>query len=175
MLATGSKNIILRAVEYKDKAQLSLLANNKNIWNNLKDYIPSPFTDKDSEYFIDLTMKENPQVKFAIEYYGNFAGVIGLVPLKDVYRKSAEIGYWVGEPYWNNNIATEAVKSITRYGLLELNFTRIQAGVFEYNKASMRVLEKCNYKKEGIFVKSVWKNNKLWDEHKYAIVYQSKN
>ena len=170
MIKTGSQNIILRAIQYNDKTQLALLANNKKIWDNLKDYIPFPFTEKDAEYLIDLSMKENPQVKFAIEYRAHFVGVISLVPLKDVYCKSAEIGYWIGEPYWNNNIATEAVHALTQYGLLRFNFARIQAGVFEYNKASMRVLEKCHYKKEGIFVKAVWKNNQIWNEHKFAIV-----
>lgn len=170
MLTTNSQNILIRTFRYKDNTSFALLANNRNIWNNLKNYIPFPYTVKDAEYFIELTMKENPQMNFAIEYCGKFVGAIGLVPLKDVYSKSAEIGYWIGEPYWNNNIATSAVKSVTKYGLLNLNFARIQAGVFEYNRASMRVLEKCNYKKEGIFVKAVWKNNQFCDEHKFAIL-----
>jgi ribosomal-protein-alanine N-acetyltransferase len=172
ILTTDSQYISLRAVKYKDNTQLAKLANNKKIWNNLKDYIPFPYTVSDADYFIALTMKENPQLSFTIEYRGTFAGLIALVPLKDVYRRSAEIGFWVGEPYWNNNIATNAVKAVTGYGLTDLAFARLQAGVFEFNKASMRVLEKCNYQKEGIFAKSVWKNDQLWSEYKFAIVQQ---
>lgn len=66
---------------------------------------------------------------------------------KDVYRKSAEIGYFIGEQYCNKGIASKAVKLLTDYGFNELKIIRIHTGIFEYNKASMSVLEKCGYKK----------------------------
>jgi RimJ/RimL family protein N-acetyltransferase len=81
---------------------------------------------------------------------------------------SAEIGYFIGEPYWNKGIVTKAVKLITEYGFQHLGIIRIQTGVFEYNTASQRVLEKCGFVKEGVFRKSVIKQGKLWDEVRYA-------
>ena len=165
-------NITLRPMQDSDKTVLSNLINNKKISDNLRDIVPFPYTEQDGEFFINMTKNENPVVTFAIEYKGDFCGVIGLVPQKDVYRKSAEIGYWIGEPYWNKGIATIAVKLVTEYGLNVLGFNRIHTGVFEYNKASMKVLEKNGFEKEGIFRKSVFKNGQFRDEHRYSIIRQ---
>jgi len=85
-----------------------------------------------------------------------------------VYSKSAEIGYWVGEPFRNKGIVTAAVKLMTEYGFNTLNLIRVHTGIFEYNTASMRVLEKNGFDKEGVFKRSVFKNGKIWDEHRYA-------
>ena len=151
----------------EDASALAQLANNKKVWDNLRDVLPHPYTMEDAVSFINITKQENPQVSFAVEYDGAFCGMIGLVPQKDVYRKTAEIGYWLGEPFWAKGIATKAVALITDYGFNELNFIRIHTGIFEYNIASMKVLEKNGYMKDGIFQKSVFKNNKIWDEHRY--------
>lgn len=161
-------DILLRPLSDSDKYELARLANNKKIWDNVRDYFPFPYTESHAENFIMLLKSENPEVTFAIEYQRKLAGVIGLVPQNDVYRKTAEIGYWIGEQFWGKGIATAATKLITQYGLYELDFARLHTGVFEYNIASMKVLEKCGYKKDGIFEKAVFKNKKLWDEHRYS-------
>ena len=95
-------------------------------------------------------------------------GVISLVAQTDVYKKTAEIGYWIGEPFWNKGIATKTVNIITNYGFDQFNFVRIHTGVFEFNMASMRVLEKAGYKKDGLFEKAVIKNGQIWNEHRYS-------
>jgi RimJ/RimL family protein N-acetyltransferase len=86
----------------------------------------------------------------------------------DVYRKSAEIGYLLNEQFWNRGIMTKAVNLICEYGFVELDIVRIHTGVFEYNLASQRVLEKCGFVKEGVFRKAIFKNGILWDEIRYA-------
>jgi [ribosomal protein S5]-alanine N-acetyltransferase len=168
MLTQGS--ITLRALKKADKKPMAELLNNKRITVNLRDLIPFPYTKNDAEFFINLKKDEDPVMVFGIEYDKQFAGVISLIAQKDVYRKSAEIGYWLGEPFWNKGIITVAVKLITDYGFSQLNLIRIFAGVFEYNLPSMKVLEKNGYKKEGIFEKSLFKSGQVWDEHRYAIV-----
>jgi RimJ/RimL family protein N-acetyltransferase len=105
---------------------------------------------------------------FAIEYNGEYAGNISLAPCDNVHRETAEIGYFLGEPYWNKGIMTTAVNLITEYGFRELGFARIHTGVYEFNPASQRVLEKCGYTKEGIFRKNVFREDRLWDEVRYA-------
>lgn len=162
-----NQNIILRTLTDEDAPALAQLANNKKVWDNVRDILPHPYTINDAVSFINLTKKENPQVSFAIEYEGAFCGMIGLAPQHDVYRKTAEIGYWLGEPFWNKGIATKAVQLVTEYGFDELGFIRIHTGIFEYNVASMKVLEKNGYEKDGIFKKSIFKNGKIWDEHRY--------
>lgn len=159
--------IKIRPLDLSDTSTLAKLANNKNIWDNLRDYIPNPYTESDAKFFINLTKKEDPQQSFAIEFNSNVCGVISLILQKDVYRKSAEVGYWIGESYWENGIATQAVKLITEYGFNELKLNRIYTGVFEYNTASIKVLKKNGYEREGIFKSAIIKNDKIYDEHRF--------
>jgi len=163
-------NIILRRLTKNDRSALAVLANNKKIWDNVRDLLPFPYTENDALDFIRMTMEEEIPMTFAIEYEGRLCGVIGLSPQVDVYKKTAEIGYWIGEPFWNKGIATTAVRLMTSYGLQSLDFVRIHTGVFEYNIGSMRVLEKNGYTKDGIFKKSIFKNDQIWDEHRYSII-----
>lgn len=162
------QRIKLRKLIPEDKKDLAQLANNKKIFDNVRDFFPFPYTEKDAIEFINTCKKEDPPCTFAIEYRQELAGVIGLLLQSDVYRKSAEIGYWLGEPFWNKGIATEAVKLMTDYTFNTLKMVRIYTGVFDFNKASQRVLEKCGYKLEGIFEKSIFKNNKICNEYRYA-------
>ncbi len=115
--------------------------------------------------FYKMWQTENPQQSFAIEYNGEFAGSIGLVKQNDVYRLTAEIGYWLGEPFWGQGIATKAVKLIAEYGFSQLELIRIYSGVFDFNKASQRVLEKAGFTLECIVEKAVIKNENVCDEY----------
>jgi len=85
-----------------------------------------------------------------------------------VYHRTAEIGYWLGEPFWNKGIITIAVGLITEFGFNELDLIRIHTGIFEYNIGSMKVLEKNGYKKDGVFEKNITKNGKIVNEHRYS-------
>ena len=159
----------LRRLKITDASKIASLANNKKVWDNLRDYIPYPYEEKDADYFIGLTEKEDPHQTFGIiNSQTELCGVIGLVLQKDIYRLSAEIGYWLGEQYWGKGISTKAVELITTYGFEQLNLERIFTGVFDFNKASMRVLEKNGYTREGIFRMAVIKNGVLCDEHRYS-------
>jgi RimJ/RimL family protein N-acetyltransferase len=167
MISQGK--IILRPLNETDKSDLAQLANNKKVWDNLRDIMPFPYSVDDAIFFINLTKQEEPRMTFGIEYDGQLCGVIGLIAQQDVYRKTAEIGYWIGEPFWNKGIATQAVKLITNYGLNKLDYIRIHTGVFEYNIGSMKVLEKCGYKRDGVFEKAIIKNGKIFNEHRFSI------
>ncbi len=161
-------NIVLRPLRYADKERLASLANNKKIWNNLRDMFPYPYLVQDAEKFIDMVKQQDPQVTFAIQYQFKFAGVIGMILQPDVYRKGAEIGYWLGEPFWNMGISTIALRLATEYAFEVLKLERLYAGIFEGNVGSRRVLEKCGYRLEGINRKAVFKNNKLIDEWRFG-------
>jgi len=165
-LKLQSGNIVLRSFWESDAPRLAELANNTKIGRNLRDGFPYPYTLENAKDFIGR-FKDHISF-FAIEYNGEYAGNISLVPCDNVHRKTAEIGYFLGEPYWNKGIMTAAVNLITEYGFGELGFARIHTGVYEFNPASQRVLEKCGYTKEGIFRKNVFRENRLWDEVRYA-------
>jgi RimJ/RimL family protein N-acetyltransferase len=160
----------LRPFEKTDSAVLADLCNNRKIWNNLRDYIPSPYTEEDARAFIFQCRQESPQYTFVIEYRGKFVGSIGLVRQADVYKMNAEIGYWLGEPYWKQGIATRAVRLMTDYGFTRLELVRIFAGVFAFNRGSQRVLEKAGYALECIVENAIVKNGMLCDEYRYGFL-----
>ncbi|MFT6922931.1 MAG: ribosomal-protein-alanine N-acetyltransferase [Crocinitomicaceae bacterium] len=160
----------LRHFRLEDKERLIELGNNSNISDNLTDGFPHPYTDEAAIKFINETLQDDPIGHFAIEESGIYVGNIGLHPSKDIYRFNAEIGYFIGEPYWNRGIATKAIKIITRYGFEKMNLNRIYAGVFDYNPSSARVLEKCGFEYEGLFKKALFKNGEFHDELRYAFV-----
>lgn len=166
----NGKNIRLRSFHYKDAERLAGLANNWNIWLNVRDIFPHPYTVSDAEQFIDSATQQDPQTTFAIEYDFKFTGAIGLVLQEDVYRFSAELGYWIGEPFWNKGIASCALQLMKTYAFKKMNLEKLFAGVFEGNEASKRVLEKCGFQLEGIARKAVFKNGSLIDEYRYGIV-----
>ena len=120
-LTTDSIN--LSPLHYADKERLVRLANNRKIWLNVRDMFPHPYTVSDAERFIESTTQQDPQTTFAIRYNLKFAGAIGLVLQGDVYRFSAELGYWIGEPFWRQGFATEATGAAAGYLPLQISLT----------------------------------------------------
>ena len=158
--------IILRPWGREDIPVLAALANNLKIWNNLRDRLPHPYTVKHAEDFISFCKHQKPQQVFAIQYGKNLAGSIGLELKEDVYKCTAEIGYWIGEPYWGKGIASEAVRQLVHYGFESFSqVIRIYAEVFEFNLASMKVLEKNGFHLESIRKKAVIKNEKILSDY----------
>lgn len=160
--------IQLRKLQIYDAPKIALMLNNKKIWDQLRDYIPFPYSEKDGQEFISFVSSDVSQHVFGIVKDEELCGVVGLIVQEGIYRLSAEIGYWLGEDYWGKGIMTKAVELVTIYGFDELKLERIYTGVFEFNIASMRILEKNGYEKEGVFKKALIKNGKLIDEHRYA-------
>ncbi len=162
--------IQLRPFKSSDAQRLASIANNANISDNLRDGFPHPYTLEHASQFISRTLSADPISIFAIEKDGEHVGNIGLHPESDIYSRTAELGYFVGEDYWGKGIGTEAVRQIVQYGFETMNLIRIHAGVFEYNRGSMRILEKNGFLKEGVSRKRVVKNGKVLDEHQYSII-----
>ena len=102
--------IFLRPWQREDAQELTLTANNLNVWNNVRDHLPHPYTVSDAQQWIAHCKEQEIAVSFAIIYDGKLAGSIGCVPQKDVYRKSIEIGYFVSEHFWGKGVATESVR-----------------------------------------------------------------
>ncbi len=164
------QNINLRPLQATDRAVIASLINNKNVWDNLRDYIPFPYSPENADLFIEFCQSQSPVLTFGIEFQAQLCGVIGLVPQTDIYRKSAEIGYWIGEHFWGKGIASQAIKLMLDYGFEVLDINRIYAGVFVHNLGSIKALEKNGFKKEGLFEKSIIKNNQFFDEYRLAIL-----
>src|SRR4029078_9643353 len=88
----------------------------------------------------------------------------------DVFHRSAEIGYWLGEPFWGRGIASEVLRAVTDYAWATLDVIRLEAGVFSWNPASARVLEKAGYTLEGRLRQAVVKHGRVGDRLIYGIV-----
>jgi [ribosomal protein S5]-alanine N-acetyltransferase len=158
-------NISLRQWQTEDAPALVTIANNKKIWDNLRDQLPHPYTVDDANDWIAHCKKQKPAVNFAIIYKGEIAGSIGCVQKTDVYRKGMEIGYFVGETFWGKGIATEAVRILLEYITKHFEVVRIYAEVFAHNKASMKVLQKNGFYLESIRRKAAYKNKKIIDDY----------
>ncbi len=161
---------VLRAWKPGDEPSLVRHANSRTIWRNLRDAFPHPYTLVDAKRWIDVANPTTPVTNFAIVVDGAAVGAIGLVLREDVFRRSAEIGYWLGEEFWDRGIVTEAVRAVTDYAFEKFDLCRVYAGVFEWNPASMRVLEKAGYELECRMKKSVTKDGETIDELIYAVV-----
>jgi len=166
----GTKSVRIRPLQPDDSKKIAELANNRKIWLNVRDMFPHPFGESDAMKFIESKRLESPQTTFGITYNRDLTGAIGLVLQEDVYRYSAELGYWIGEPFWNNGIATNALRLMITYAFEKLQLKRLFAGVFEGNEASKKVLEKCGFEFEGIAQKAVFKNGLFLDEYRYVLL-----
>jgi RimJ/RimL family protein N-acetyltransferase len=161
---------LLREWRRGDEPSLVRHANNPSVWRNVRDSFPHPYTQSDARSWVRLATGEGLNMVFAIDVDGFAVGAIGVRPGEDVNRFSAEIGYWVGEEYWNRGIATEAVQAVTRYAFDALGMIRVYAHVFEWNTASMRVLEKAGFEREGVMRHAAMKDRQLIDQVMFAKV-----
>ncbi len=160
----------VRTFMLSDARSIALHANNRKIWMNLRDTFPHPYRLGDAREFIAHARSGKPETEFAIAVEGRAVGAIGFKLLPDVERVSAEIGYWLGEALWGRGIVTETLVAMTRYGIEAYGLTRVFAVPFEWNPASMRVLEKAGYVLEGRMRRSVIKDGRIVDQFLYAHV-----
>jgi RimJ/RimL family protein N-acetyltransferase len=167
-----SKNFKLRPWQDNDAESLAEVANNKKIFDNLRDGFPHPYTLEDAKNWITSTKSVNdPLVKlFAIDIEGKAVGSIGISLKEDVYRMNAEIGYFIGEPYWNRGIITKTIKLLVEYIFATFDVIRIYAEPYSNNIASQRALEKAGFRCEAIFHQNVIKNGEILDSCIYSIL-----
>ncbi|ULQ56706.1 GNAT family N-acetyltransferase [Flavihumibacter rivuli] len=159
----------LRPFNPGDVKSLVKYGNNEKIARNMADRFPHPYLEENAVAFINHVMNENPVCIFAIDINGEAVGGIGLHPQADIMRKNAELGYWLGEPFWGKGIVTRAVVQMVEYGFQNLPIDRIFARPFGVNKASQKVLEKAGFVLEGKFERTFYKNGIYHDELVYAI------
>jgi len=161
---------ILRQWQAGDEISLQQQANNSHISRYLFDRFPYPYTLADAKNWVMTHNDQDPVTNFAIIINDQVAGAIEFSPDNDIHRKTAVLGYWLGQDFWSKGITTEAVALITNYAFKNSDIIRIQASVNDNNPASMRVLEKAGFKKEGILKNAIVKYNEIMDEHLYALL-----
>ncbi len=163
--------VILREFHENDVESIVKYINNKNITDNLRDFIPKPYTIEDAKEFIEFSSKnKDTQLSLAIDLEGEAIGSISITLGSDISRKTAEIGYWLAEPFWGRGIMTEAISQMCKIAFSNYDIVRIFAGVFEYNKPSGAALEKNGFSLECVQKKAYFKNGKILNCLLYAKV-----
>ena len=162
------RGCLLRPLVPADAPSLAAHANDRDVWLNLRDRFPHPYTLADAAGYIAHVATRSPQLAFGIVVDGEAAGTIGLVPGQDIERVSAELGYWLGRRFWGRGIVTEAVVAVTRWAFADLPLHRVFAVPFTHNAASARVLEKAGYVREGLMRRSAVKDGVVQDQWLYA-------
>jgi [ribosomal protein S5]-alanine N-acetyltransferase len=144
--------------------------NNKAVSSQLRDVFPYPYTTADGRAFIEFASGGRPPTSLAIVVDGAACGGTGVIPCRGNERRTAEIGYWLGETYWGRGIGAEALALTTRYAVETFDLARLEAFAIASNRRSCRVLEKVGYVNEGLRRKSFLKDGVLHDQCCYAWV-----
>ena len=166
MITNG--DLILRRFCKEDRNALVQLADNANVSRYMSSRFPSPYRFEDADNWFALIQNEKQPLNMAIEWQGLFVGGIGIDPHSGHLARTADLGYWLGEPHWGLGFATKAVKIFIPYVFNELAFIRIQAMVLANNHNSMRVLEKSGFKREGVLNGQMDRNGFTCDAVLYA-------
>jgi RimJ/RimL family protein N-acetyltransferase len=167
-IETSLPHCRIRSWEAADVPSLVSNANNRRIWLNLLDTFPHPYTREDAKSWIAASSAADPQLNFAIEFNGNAVGGVGLQLHGGVLARTGSCGYWVGEPFWRRGIATAVVSAFAPAVMQAHGLVRLEARVFSWNDASIRVLEKCGFRREALLEKRIVKDGMILDEVVYA-------
>lgn len=165
-------NLTIRKWKIDDKSDLAICLNNPKVLNNLRDGLPYPYTEQDAEEFIRamLSADKDSTFAFAITLDDKAIGSIGVFRQDNIHSKTAEIGYYIGEPYWGNGYMTSAIKQVCEYVFENTDIIRIFAEPFAHNKASCRALEKAGFQYEGTLRSNAVKCGDIVDMKMYALI-----
>jgi RimJ/RimL family protein N-acetyltransferase len=167
-LTTDIAGVELRAWIPADVPTLVLHGDDRGIWRNLTERFPSPYTEADAHNWVATASEPSPDTHLAITCDGEAIGGIGLIAGVDVALLTAQFGYWLGKRYWGRGIATAAARAMLDFARERTDFARLEAPVFAWNPASMRVLEKVGFERESLRRRSVFKDGKLIDSVLYV-------
>ena len=163
----------LRPWRKSDAPSLAKYGNNASIARQLRDRFPHPYTHADARQYIQSLADVQPVTSFAIvtpEPDGEAIGGIAFFPGSDVERFSAEIGYWLAQPFWGRGITVEAIGLVSAYAFETCDMLRLFALPFADNAQSIRVLEKAGYTREATLRSSSVKNGVPRDQALFALV-----
>lgn len=162
----------IRQWTIEDAADLASAVNNKNVQDHLRDGLPYPYTEEDAKDFINamLSADKNSTFPFAIASGAKAVGSIGVFRKENIHCRTAELGYFIAEPFWGKGFGTSAVRQICRYIFENTDIIRIFAEPFAYNAASCRILEKSGFAYEGTLRNNAFKNGRILDMKLYALI-----
>lgn len=159
---------LLRPLVDADADSLARHADDPAVASCLRDRFPHPYHRGDAEAYIAHVATRPVQTSFGIVVDGDAIGSISLLLGDDIARRSAEVGYWIGQRFWGLGIGTTALHATTQYAFATLGLARVFALPFVTTVGSVRVLEKVGYVCEGLLRRSALKHGELLDQWMYA-------
>jgi [ribosomal protein S5]-alanine N-acetyltransferase len=154
----------IREYDDADAAGLCRLGASDQVWRQLGDDFPHPYTPADAAAWLDKVASQDPTTHFAIAGPDGFCGGIGILIHHDpCTAHDAELGFWLGRPHWNRGLGTAAVRAFTAWARAAFHLHRVSARVLATNPASARVLRKCGYRHEGTLREAIRKEGHLHD------------
>ena len=170
-LPTELPGCVLRAWRAADKADLIEQANNRKVWRNMTHTFPHPYTPEDADLWLQIAANPGASLQLAIEVDGRPAGGIGAISGEGIFQATAQFGYWLGEAHWGRGIASAAARALADRIGSEGLFARLEAQVFEWNPASMRVLENAGFARDAVLRCAATKDGRLIDTVLYSRVF----
>jgi RimJ/RimL family protein N-acetyltransferase len=162
-------DVRLRPWTDADVPALVRLGDDLEIWLNLRDRFPHPFTTPAAQLWVaDQAALGAPPWSFAVEHKGELVGGVRLTRRVDAHHMCADLTFWLGRPHWGQGIAHGAVKAATAWAFGGLGLERVQAFVFDWNPAAAKVLEDVGFQLEGRLRSYVRKGDRLGDALLYA-------
>lgn len=167
-----TERLVLRSFTVADAPEVKRLAGDKHIASTTLN-IPHPYPEGAAEMWIASQMQridtgQTDTFAITLREDGTLLGAIGLDVQKQ--HRLAELGYWIGHPYWNCGYCTEAARAVIGYGFHALELNRIVARHFTRNPASGRVMQKIGMKQEGHFRQAALKWDRYEDTEFYALL-----
>ena len=167
------KKVTIRKLKITDADSITSHINDKTVarWTI---NVPHPYRKKDALKFIRSRQvhgrnRANYTFGIAEKESDEIIGCIDLVDI-DWEDKKAETGYWISRVYRGQGLTTEALNLILRFAFRDLKLHKIYARVFKENRASMKVLEKNGFKREGILRKEIYKYGRWVDEYYFGLL-----
>jgi len=143
-----TKRLTLRQPVLSDAEPLATYLNNFAVAGNLT-RVPYPYRLADAKAWLRTWRADRPaeDTGFAIDLEGE--GLIGHVGFHDDEEQGPVIGYWLGEPYWNRGLMTEAATAALDWYFSVTAAPSIASGVFHFNKASLAIQKKLGFTETG--------------------------
>ncbi len=166
-----NETVLMRPLEARDSSAIQDLAAAPEIAANT--FVPHPYPPEAASEFVQKgqeSWRSGEAYVFGIidKSSQRFAGCMGIHPAPEHNR--AEVGYWIGLPFWGRGLATAALRLLLQFGFETLKLNRVEAGHFDYNPASGRVMQKAGMRREGLRRQYVLHHEEFKDLVWYAIV-----
>lgn len=161
--------IRLRAVEKKDLKKLRNWRNDPDVKKFTREY--RELSIQNQLQWLESLAKDKNTIMFVVETKkGKLIGCTGLTYI-DWKNRGAEVSIYIGDKkHKGKGYGTDTLKTLMKYGFEELNLHMLFGEIFEYNKANIRLFEKCGFKKDAVLRHRLYRDGKYWNSLIYSIL-----